>query len=93
MAALTVALPPLPTDKATGAKGGGAGAGSAPQQPDLVTIEGIVDTIEVMASLQKPKKVRAASVLIYVRQPDLATNQPTSQPTSQPTNRPLNRSP
>lgn len=57
MTALTVALPPLPS--ADNKKGGGGGAhGGAAAQPELVTIEGIVDTIEVMTSLQKPKKVR-----------------------------------
>lgn len=53
MSVLAVALPPLASDA------GGAGAGSGQQAAELVTIEGIVDQIEVMASLMKPKKVRA----------------------------------
>ncbi len=51
MSCLSITLPPAP--------GRGAGARPAPeQQPELVTVEAIVDSIEVMASLQKPKKVR-----------------------------------
>lgn len=50
MSCLSIALPPAP--------GRGGGAQAAAQQPELVTVEAIVDTIDVMASLQKPKKVR-----------------------------------
>ena len=53
MRALSIALPPPPTSGR-----GGAVAAPAFQQPELVTIDGIVDSIEVMSSLQKPKKVR-----------------------------------
>ncbi|KAL4421833.1 hypothetical protein ABPG77_001622 [Micractinium sp. CCAP 211/92] len=50
MSCLSITLPP--------AAGRGAGPRTAPeQQPELVTVEAIVDSIEVMASLQKPKKV------------------------------------
>ncbi|PSC70468.1 serine threonine-kinase ATR isoform X1 [Micractinium conductrix] len=52
MRALSIALPPPPTSGR-----GGAVAAPAFQQPELVTIDGIVDSIEVMSSLQKPKKV------------------------------------
>jgi hypothetical protein len=58
MSALTVTLPaPPPTD----AKGGGnqrSAASPRSSQQELVTIEGMVDQIEVMHSLQKPKKVK-----------------------------------
>jgi hypothetical protein len=56
MSCLTVPLPPPPS---TGGDHGKGGAQHA-QQHELVTIEGIVDTIEVMTSLQKPKKARTA---------------------------------
>ncbi|KAI3426356.1 hypothetical protein D9Q98_008728 [Chlorella vulgaris] len=57
MSALTVTLPASPP---TDAKGGGnqrSAASPRSSQQELVTIEGMVDQIEVMHSLQKPKKV------------------------------------
>lgn len=47
VAALTVTLPP------------GGDKGSAGGYGDVVTIEGMVDEVELLQSLQKPKKVGA----------------------------------
>lgn len=55
MSCLSVTLPPT--------AGRSGGAQHAAQQPELVTVEAIVDTIDVMASLQKPKKVGAVASL------------------------------
>ena len=61
MSALTVTMPPVPAggaDKGAGARGAGAvGAPATSASSELVTIADVVDTIEVMSSLQKPKKV------------------------------------
>jgi hypothetical protein len=57
MSCLSVALPPSGPAEREGRRGGGAASPRPPPQ-ELVTVEGLVDSIEVMHSLQRPKKVR-----------------------------------